>query len=271
VSTSVAPEAARQFSRTPLFEGLARAGYATRGVLYMVIGLLAYRLSQGVGDEPASQQGALRIISDQPYGRLLLTLTAIGLAGYAVWRFLQALVGVTPEAGRHSALDRLAAIGSGSAYAAFCLVAVGILRDSRGDSPTPQEATAGALGWTGGRELVGAVGVVFLIMGAYEVYLAVTRRFCDDSKVIEMSAAVRRAFICIGVVGLLARAVAFSLIGYFILRAALEFDPREAVGLDGALGRLTTHAHGTVMLAVVACGLIAFGVYSLADARYRKI
>jgi hypothetical protein len=272
VGTAVA-QSATSFARTPLFEGLARAGYATRGVLYAIIGVLAYRLTEGRAAEPASQQGALVTISEQPFGRLLLVLTAVGLAGYALWRFLQAIVGVTPEAGRHSALDRLAAVGSGAAYATFCVLAVSIIHDSSAasDSPTPRELTAKVLDWSFGRELVGAVGLVFLIMGVYEVYLAVTRRFCDDSKVIEMTAPVRRAFVWIGVVGLLARAVVFSLIGFFIVRAAVRFDPKEAVGLDGALGRVLAHEHGTLILSVVAIGLIVFGVYSLADARYRKI
>ena len=67
------------------------------------------------------------------------------------------------------------------------------------------------------------------------------------------------------------RTVAFGLIGIFFIKAAVEYDPHEAVGLDGALSRLTTQAYGSALLVIVACGLIFFGVYSLADARFRKI
>jgi hypothetical protein len=266
-----APRSARAVTRTSLFEGLARAGYAARGVLYCLIGVLAIRLAEGAGTQPASQQGALRTIAHQPFGRALLVLMAIGLGGYALWRLAQALVGETPEAGKHSALDRIGGLGSAIAYGAFCAVAIALLVGSPSTGHGPQRATADVLGWPAGRALVGAAGALFLIVAAYQAYLGVSRRFLDDSKTSEMSRAVRRIFTCIGVTGLLARAVAFALIGVFLVKAAVEYDPHDAVGLDGALSRLTTHAYGSALLLIVASGLIAFGVYSLADARFRKI
>ncbi len=266
---------ARAFVQTPVFEGLARAGYVARGLIYVVIGLLAFRLAQGVSGKPASQQGALQTISDQTFGHLLLLLMAVGLGGYAIWRAAQVVVGTTPEAGRHSTLDRLGALGSAVAYGAFCAVAVSILlKDSAGSNSKdrkPRDLTADALTWPAGRWLVGAVGVVFLIVAGYQVYQGVSRRFLDDSKTGSMDRPVRRAFTWLGVTGHCARGVAFALIGAFIVRAALDYKPSEAVGLDGALYRLTNHSYGPALLLVVAVGLIAFGAYSVADARFRKI
>ena len=273
MNTTVAPNAAREFTRTPLFEGLARAGYAARGVIYGLIGLLAIRLAQGVSEEPASQQGALRTIAHQPFGRLLLVLMAIGLGGYALWRLAQAIVGVTPEAGKHSGLERVGAAGSAIAYGTFCALSVALLVGSPSGSAKggPQRTTDDLLGWPAGREIVGAIGAVFLIVAGYQAYLAISRRFLDDAKTGEMSRPVLRAYTAVGTTGLAARAVAFGLIGVFFIKAAVEYDPREAVGLDGALSRLTTQAYGPALLGIVACGLILFGVYSLADARFRKI
>ena len=110
-----------------------------------------------------------------------------------------------------------------------------------------------------------------MIVAGYQAYLAISRRFLDDAKTNEMSRPVLRAYTAVGTTGLAARAIAFGLIGVFFIKAAVEYDPHEAVGLDGALSRLTTHAYGPAFLAIVACGLILFGVYSLADARFRKI
>jgi uncharacterized protein DUF1206 len=271
-TTAAAPRSARALTRTPLFEGLARAGYAARGVLYCLIGVLAIRLAEGVATQPASQQGALRTIADQPFGHGLLVLMAIGLGGYALWRLGQAFVGETPEAGKHSALDRLGAVGSGIAYGTFCALAVALLAGSpSATGHGPQRATADVLGWPGGRGLVGAAGALFLVVAAYQAYLGISRRFLDDSKTGRMSRSVRRAFTCVGITGLLARAVAFALIGVFLLKAAVEYNPHDAVGLDGALSRITTQAYGPTLLIIVAAGLILFSLYSLADARFRKI
>jgi hypothetical protein len=265
---------AEGFVHTPLFEGLARAGYVARGLIYVVIGICAVRLAQGVNEQPASQTGALKLIAGQQFGHALLVLMAIGLGGYSLWRLAQAVFGVTPEAGRHSTLDRLGALGSAVAYATFCFIAISILvapASTSGNDQKPRDITADALGWTGGRWLVGGVGVLFLIVAAYQLYQGVTRKFMDDSKVGKMERPVRRAFTILGVTGLCARAVAFALIGVFIMRAAIAFHANEAVGLDGALYRLTKQSYGPTLLFVVAIGLIAFGFYSIADARYRKI
>ena len=109
---------------------LARAGYAARGAIYAVIGVLAIRLANGVSGPRPNQQGAMQQIEQQRFGHALLLLTAIGLGGYAIWRLAQALVGHTPEYGEHSAFDRIGAAGSAIAYAAFCFLAISVLQGS---------------------------------------------------------------------------------------------------------------------------------------------
>jgi hypothetical protein len=269
---AVAERHAQAFTETPLFEALARAGYAARGVIYGIMGLLAIRLATGVSAPRPNQQGAMQQIERQPFGHALLVLIAIGLGGYALWRAAQALVGHTPEYGEHSAFDRLGAAGSAVAYAAFCALAISVLRGSGGNSSAqPKKTTAGVLGWPAGRELVFAAGLLFIGIGAYQAYLGLSKKFLEYSKTGEMTRSVRKAFTALGVVGLSARAAAFGLIGLFALKAARDYTPKDAVGIDGALARLLQHAYGTTALIVVGCGLIAFGVYSLADARYRRI
>jgi hypothetical protein len=267
-----AKRTAESFTETPLFEGLARAGYVARGVIYALIGLLAIRLANGVAAPKPNQQGAMHQIAHQQYGHALLLFTAIGLGGYALWRLAQALVGHTPEYGEHSALDRIGAVGSFLAYAAFCALAIGVLHGTAGNSSAkPKKTTADVLGWTGGRELVAAAGLLFLGVAAYQAYLGLSKKFLSYSKTGQMSHGVLQAFTVLGVVGLVARAIAFGLIGLFVLKAARDYTPKDAVGIDGALAKLAQHAYGTTALIVVACGLIAFGAYSLADARFRKI
>jgi hypothetical protein len=269
---AVAEKGAVAFTETPLFEGLARVGYAARGVIYALIGVLAFRLASGTAGPRPNQQGAMHQIAHQPFGHALLIATAIGLGGYALWRLAQALIGHTPEYGEHSKLDRIGAAGSSIAYAAFCLLAISVLRgtDSSSSAQT-KKTTAGILDWPAGRELVGAVGLLFIGIGIFQAYLGLSKKFLEYSKTGQMSRSVLRVFTIIGEVGLVARGVAFALIGIFTLKAAMDYTPKDAVGIDGALAKLTQHTYGTTALYIVAAGLIAFGVYSIADARYRKI
>ncbi len=270
--TTSASDAAQSATQTTTFERLARAGYAARGVIYILIGMLAVQIARGEGGEKADQQGAFQLIIDQSFGRALLVLVAIGLAGYALWRAAMAFIGRTPEAGKHSALDRLGAAGSAVSYAIFCGLAIGILTGSSGGGGNQAgSGTADVFGWPAGRLIVTLAGLVFIGIGAYQAYLGVSQRFLKDSKTQYMSPKTLKGFTALGTVGLLARGITFSLIGIFFLKAAIEYDPGEAKGLDGALQSLASETYGTIALAVVAAGLIAFGAYSIADARYRKI
>jgi hypothetical protein len=263
---------AEQAERTPAFEALARAGFVSRGVVYGVIGILAIKLAIGAGGKTTDQSGALQTIAGQPFGELLLTLVAIGLAGYALWRLLHALLGHGPERS-DSGFDRIAALGSGIAYAAICALAVEILLGSGGggSSGHASKATAGVLGWPGGTWLVGLAGVLFVGIALYQAYRGLSQDFLKDAKTEKMSEATRKSYELLAICGHLARAVVFGLVGIFVIKAALDFDPSKAIGLDGALSKLAHQSYGSVLLGVVAAGLVAFALYSLADARYRRI
>ena len=262
---------AEEVVRSRGFEWFARLGFVSRGVIYGVIGILAVKLALGVGGKTTNQQGALRTIAHQPFGTVLLVLVAAGLAGYALWRLTRAALGHGREAS-DSGFDRVAALGSGVVYAALCAVAVSILAGGgSGGSGGTKKATGGVLGWPAGQWLVGIAGVVLIGLGLCQGYRGVSQAFLKDSKTEEMSAAVRRWIEGIGTFGHLARMIVFSLVGVFMIKAAIDFNPNKAVGLDGALAKLANNSYGPFLLGVVAAGLIAFALYSLSDARYRRI
>jgi hypothetical protein len=259
------------FARSKQFEWLARAGIATRGVIYAIIGVLAIKLALGSGGKTTNQQGALAEIAKQPFGKVLLILTAIGLAGYAVWRLVRAAVGHGPEASDDTK-ERIDGVVSGIGYLSLCVTAVSILSGSgSGGSGGPGKATGGVLGWPGGQILVGIAGLIIIGVGLEQGYKGITKKFCEKSKTEQMSKRVERCFVALGIFGHLARAVVFALIGYFLIRAAIDYDPNKAVGLDGALAALRDASYGPFLLGIVAAGLIGFAAYSIADARYRKV
>jgi len=258
--------------RTPQFEWFARAGLAARGVVYLVIGVLAIKLALGDGGKTTNQQGALQTIAEQPFGTVLLIIVAGGLAGYASWRLLRAAVGHGPE-GVDDAKERIDGLVSGIGYAGLCVTAVSILAGSGrgGGGSNPDKATGGVLGWPGGTWLVAITGAIIVGVGLEQGYKAIKKKFLEESKTGEMSQRVRQGFTALGVAGYLARMVIFTLIGYFVIKAAIDFDPDKAVALDGALAHLGQTSYGPLLLGAVAAGLVSFGAYSIADARFRKV
>ena len=127
------------------------------------------------------------------------------------------------------------------------------------------------LGWPGGQVIVAIAGLVLIGVGLYQGYEGVRKKFLEKSKTEEMSEKTEKVFTALGMAGHLARMVVFALIGYFLMKAAIDFDPDKAVSVDGALAALAKASYGPVLLGIVAAGMVAFAAYSVADARYRRV
>ena len=195
-------------------------------MIYAIIGVLALKVAFGQGGKLTNQQGALHTVAHQPFGKLLLTLVAVGLGGYSLWRLVRAALGHGPE-GSDSSFDRIAALGSGIAYGAMCVIAIEILLGAGGSGGNTKKTTAGVLGWPGGTWIVGVAGVVMIGIALYQGYRGVTKDFLDDSKTGEMNPAVKTAIGWLGTTGYLARMIVFGLIGIFLIKAAVEFSPAQ--------------------------------------------
>lgn len=252
------------------FDWFSRTGFIARGVVYALVGALAVCLAAGLGGKATNQQGALETVDRQPFGHVLLIAIAAGLVGYSVWRLVRAGLGRGPEAGRDKLIDRVAGAGSGLFYALLAFGTVEIIVGTRPASSVPKK-TAGVFAWPGGRWLILVAGLVMIGVGLYQGYRAVTAEFLDDAKTGEMGEGTQQAFTTLARIGHLARMVVFSLVGLFLVVASVQYDPKKAVGLGGVLGRLLREPGGNALMGLVAAGLVAFGVYSMADARYHRL
>lgn len=255
------------------FEGLARAGLVARGVLYTVVGVLALQVAGGEKSEHPDKQGALTALARQPLGKALLIAVAVGFAGYALWRFLAAFLDAEGDGtGAGGWARRGADLARGLLYTTFFLAAVRLVAGSSGDDQVEEaDLTAKVLRAPWGRAVVTLVGLAIVGGGLYNGYRALSGKYREKLRTGRMSAATRRWVTGIATVGLAARMTVFLLIGAFLVRASVRYDPNEAVGVDGALKRLADRPHGPWLLGVVAVGLFMFGVYSFVEARYRRL
>jgi hypothetical protein len=259
-------------------ERLGRAGLLAQGVSYGLVGVLALMLALGLGGEAESREGALQTLATNTLGLAVLVALAVGFAGYAVWRLAQAIFDRDGEGSDGKGLAKRAGrAGKAAIYAALCFTTVQILLDGRrassgGSGGTDEEsATAGVLGWPAGQWIVLAAGLAILGVAAYQLYRAFTEKFMDDMETGRLGQAGERTVEAVGIVGLVARGVVFGLVGAFLVKAALEYDPDEAIGLDGALAKLAGASYGSLLLGLTAAGLISYGLFCVVQARYRRI
>lgn len=265
---------ARRVARSRWTERLGRFGLAAKGILYVLIGLLAIQVAAGEGGSPEDQKGALRTVADEPFGMVLLTLLALGLSGYALWRLSEVVTGPRGKDGAEDYAARVASLARALAYGALAVFAWTIVTgDGGGGSAggSEKQQTATVLDWPGGVALVIAVGLVVLGIAAHQAYKAVSMSFLDDLELGRLSEGARRVVSYLGVAGHAARGIVFALMGVFLVKAAVEYDPSEAVGLDGALRELAGQSYGAFLLGLVAAGLLLFGLYCLVEARYRRL
>jgi hypothetical protein len=258
-----------------LFKGLVRTGFLARAITYGVIGALAFAIALGAGTmgEPANQQGALALIARSAVGRAALVVICCGLLAYGVWKLTQGVFGRGPEGGgARDVKGRVASLGGATVYLGFFAVATRVLVGGSGNSASePRRAAAGVLDWPGGQLIVGIAGAVLIGISLYQLYDGVRGGFATADKTREMGPFERRLFMVVGYTGLVARAIVFAVVGYFLLRTAIDFSPGNAVGVDGALARLHHQPLGPEALGLVAFGLITFALFSLLEARYRRL
>ncbi len=260
-------------STQPWMERLARLGYATEGAVYALIGLLAAGAAFGTGGRTTGQRGAFEVVAESPFGGVLLGLIAVGFLGYALWRSLQAIMDPDGEGSDMKALGKRVGYGvSALVYASLAFSAVGLVLGTASDGGgSTDDWTALLLSWPLGQVLVVGVGAAVVGVGLRELYQAYKAGFLEYLKLDEMGEKARQWTERWGRLGIAARGIVLGIVGAFLIRAALEYDPQEARGLGGALQTLVQQPLGPWLLGAVALGLVAYGLFMLSVARYRHI
>jgi hypothetical protein len=258
-------------------ERLVRAGLAARGVLYLIIGILALQVAFGDSGEQANQNGALQEIAGKPFGGTLTWIVGVALVGYALWRLAAAVFSTRADPTANDGKGRVKAGIEAALYGGVAITALKIASGS-GNTNSGPGTDAGAKGWTAkvlewpaGPFLVGLVGVLIAAGGLYLVYEGWKAKFTDELQLGRLSPGTRKGVIALGRFGRVARGSAFTLIGALVLAAAVTFDADKARSLDGALKTLVAEPYGPWLLGVIAVGLIGYGIYCFVESRYRRV
>jgi hypothetical protein len=251
---------------------LARFGFAAKGFVYFLLGGLALLAATNMrGGQTADKEQAVLVIQELPLGRWLLGLVALGLFGYVIWRFVQAVRDTEHKGTKPTGLaKRLGYAGSGLIYGALAVYAgrtawQGAPPSSSGGT-NRQTMVAKILEWPLGEWLIGAAALITIGVGLYQIYRAYAGKFKKDVDSSQLSSDEKQVVERTGQVGYTARGIVLGLIGYFLLQAALQSDSQQVQGTEGAFDLL--RSMGPMVLGVVALGLMAYGVYQIVRARY---
>ncbi len=255
-----------------VLEILARCGYAARGIVYCVVGVLAFLAAFGRGGGVRGSTGALQTLLHQPFGEALVITTAVGMLGFAIWRLIQAFWDPDRNGTSWKALlERATCLVSAVVYVALAATTFNIAFGTGGsasDDRAAQDWTGWLMSQPFGRWITGAVGIGVAAAGVVFVFQAWKARVAQHLRAEEAGNTWIRV---LGRVGYAASGVVFVIMGALLLAAALHSNAAEARGLGGALVTLQGQPYGSALLAIVAAGLFAFGVFGIVEGIYRRI
>jgi hypothetical protein len=254
---------------SPLMEKLIRLGYVARGLVWGIIGLLAFQVAVGSGGKLTDQQGAIAALGNTPLGQILLYVMLLGLVGYALWGVIRAVIDPLHEGkDAKGIVQRVGYLVSGISYGLLAMATFGLIT-SKATAATggaqgaqTQQATASILTQPLGPVVVALVAAIVIGVGALQIYTAFRPKFNPQFQLATRTGNARLWIERLGRFGTVARGVVFALIGVFLLQAAIQHNASQAKGIDGVLTALLQQPLGPWLLAVVAAGLVAFGIYS---------
>jgi fumarate reductase subunit D len=273
-SMHAAESAVKRAAANPLLELMERLGYAVRGALYAVMGLLALGVALGLGTGKATDlSGSLVFLISNPLGKLVLVVVIVGLTAYSLWGFTRAIYDPLhrgKDAGGYAA--RLGFVSSAVSYAAIVFFALRILVGSGGAAAdSTQKTIASILTHPGGGPLTVIIGLVAIVVGLGQFLEAYRATFKEDLKAADMTTSERENAIRLGRFGMFARGVIFLVIGWFVVQAGIHQDPAQVQGFGGAFLFLLGQPFGRVVLGIVALGFVALGLHSFACARWIRL
>lgn len=258
---------------------IARAGWVAKGIVYGLVGVLALpiardsRRGSGAASEEASQSGAIAKIAESSAGAAVLWTVAIGLGLYVLWRVVSILLPADNSAKTWA--NRAGYAVSAFVYTALALSAISFAsngsRASKTENSRVEKFTSDLMGHNGGRWLVGLVGALLIAVAGFFVHKGVTANFRKELREAGVGPISTKQVVRIGQVGWCARAAMMALLGFFLIRAAVQFSPDEAEGLDGALRRLAAESWGTAMVLAIGVGLLIYGLFCVISAPIQRL
>lgn len=267
-ATQQGERTAREVSQSPAYRALVSVGLVAYGLVHLLVAWVGVSLALGRGKaQEADQQGALALLAQAPLGRVLLTVTAVGLAVLVVWQVIEACIGHREFDDRKRLRRRLSSAGRAIVYATLALASgrMALGGGTQGGDESKQELSHRLMSLPGGQVIVGLVGLGIVGFGISQVLRGVRGSFNDD---LDRDLTGRGRWLAAA--GFCAKGLVYAVVGVLFVVAAVRFDPDRAGGLDAALGAVVSAPWGPVLLGLMSLGIALYGLYCFYWARHPK-
>jgi uncharacterized membrane protein YidH (DUF202 family) len=258
-------------------ERFARIGLTAKGVVYCISGILAFMAAFHLGnatERDAGRKGTFKVIAEQPFGMVLIAIVALGLALYCIWRFIQAIKDTEEKGSDAKGLAKRAVyLSSGVVYAGVVIYAIKFLLDikQKSNGSKQQQVTKEILQSSTGEWLLYVVALLIAAVGVYQLYFSLSGKYKKHIQQRRLPPNTSKVLLNTGKAGYIARGIVWLIIGWLFFKAGLSQNANAAVGSDDAFRWLKTSSYGSILLGIVALGLICYGIFMFVRARYQPI
>ena len=256
------------YKKEQWLQRFARFGFASIGVVYCLMGFLTVMAALGLSSKKADKSEAFKFIYDQPFGKIMLVAIALGMMGYVMFRIFQAFLDTEKKGNDAKGItSRLSYASSAVIYSSLIIYAIKLASGNPGSGDKREFFVSKVMTYPMGEWIVGIAALVIIGIGINQIYLGLSKKFMKHVRL--YSSSFQQGFQKAGMIGYVARGIVLSIVGYFLLRAAIDSNPREANGTREAFDFLQQN-FGNLLMSVVALGLIAYGVFMFVRARHQN-
>lgn len=271
-ATSQVKYAASRAADSKPLEYVARGGFIGYGIVHLLFAWIAFQVAFRGSRQESDQSGALKTLAGNGPGKVLLVLIGIGMIGLAIWQAFEAAIGESGPRNKTAIAERVISGFRAILYLWLAFYAFKIVNGANASMAQNQQSkSATIMDHSGGRWLIGFIGLVVIGVGVGIFVYGWKKKFLRHLNTQQMAASVRKSTTRLGMLGYMAKGVAYAIAGFLVVTAAVKLDPKQARGLDAALKTLAGHPWGVWLLALIGLGIAAFGIYCFAQARYRKV
>ena len=260
--------------RDRLANFLFTAGFGTKGVIYILIGAFAVLSVISAARSVDGPKGVLKWLGNQPFGQFLVGAVGVGLVCYALWRIYAAAADVRASSDdKEDAVKRVGWFVSGLSHGLLAFFVFKLLTgggQTSGDGKK-QDAIQWLLAQSWGQWAVGAIGLIMLGVGGYQLYRAITNAHMKNIDKHRLKPERVKYFRRMGEVGLTARFLVFGIIAFFLGKAAVMQDADKFKGVGEAIGGLRDWPFGSALLTLVGLGMVAYGAFMIVRANYERV
>lgn len=247
-------------------------GHLAKGVVYSAIGGIALAGVIGEASGPGGMKDVIRWIQNQPFGQILLVLITVGLFSYCAWRWIKSLEDTSGEGSDAEGLiKRTGYAASGTVYGLLGVYAITLLTGGSSNGDSRQDMLAQILQQPFGQIVVGVIALILVGVGLYQLNTGLKEKFMEEIDHSQLHGDERKLYRNLGKAGHVSRAVIYGIMAYFLARVALSSDPSQFRGIEGAIEYLGGQTMGTILVALVALGLLLYGLFMFAKAKYPRV